>query len=256
MRKDIILQNIKHFMETNALPNILLYGNSIQEQKDVIEYILSNMYTTQKERKEHVIYINCAFGKGIRFIREDLKFFAKSNLDSILKSIVLLFAEELTIDAQSALRRSIEVFHKSTRFFIITQNKNRIMKPILSRFCIIHVETSWSHKLKDNLSYQWKRTPITKSVLQQLCKRIDEEDTSSFHIYKEVFQLYHERGVMGIDFIMYIQQHEPQNYRTFVLLTYMNRLRRNIKNDILLLYSLLVMYKMRHNMKLENILIK
>ena len=48
----------------------------------------------------------------------------------------------------------------------------------------------------------------------------------------------------------------PQNYRTFVLLTYMNRLRRNIKNDILLLYSLLVMYKMRHNMKLENILIK
>ena len=77
MRKDIILQNIKHFMETNALPNILLYGNSIQEQKDVIEYILSNMYTTQKERKEHVIYINCAFGKGIRFIREDLKFFCK-----------------------------------------------------------------------------------------------------------------------------------------------------------------------------------
>lgn len=255
MRKDIILRNIKHFMETDALPNILLYGNSIQQQKDVIEYVLSSLYTTQKERKEHVIYINCAFGKGIRFIREDLKFFAKSNLDSILKSIVLLFAEELTIDAQSALRRSIEVFHKSTRFFIITQNKSRIMKPILSRFCIIHVETLWSHKLKDNISYQWKRTRFTKSVLDNLCKRIDDKD-SSFHIYKEVFQLYHERGIMGIDFIMYIQQYEPNNYKTFVLLTYMNRLRKNIKNDILLLYSLIMMYKMRHNMELENILIK
>ena len=79
MRKDIILQNIKHFMETNALPNILLYETLFKNRKMLSNIFYQNMYTTQKERKEHVIYINCAFGKGIRFIREDLKFFAKSN---------------------------------------------------------------------------------------------------------------------------------------------------------------------------------
>ena len=28
--------------------------------------------------KEYVMYVNCAHGKGIRFIRDELKFFAKN----------------------------------------------------------------------------------------------------------------------------------------------------------------------------------
>ena len=50
--------------------------------------------------------VNCSHGKGIKFIREDLKFFAKTNISSnknaLFKSIVLLNADTLTIDAQSA----------------------------------------------------------------------------------------------------------------------------------------------------------
>ena len=67
------------------------------------------------------MYVNCAHGKGIKFIREELKFFAKTNINlkegEIFKSIVLLNADKLTIDAQSALRRCIELFNHTTRFF-------------------------------------------------------------------------------------------------------------------------------------------
>ena len=87
--------------------------------------------------------VNCAYGRGIRFIREDLKYFAKTNLDTVhgemFKSIVLLNADKLTIDAQSALRRCIELFCHSTRFFIVVEDKNKLLKPILSRFCEIYV---------------------------------------------------------------------------------------------------------------------
>jgi hypothetical protein len=87
--------------------------------------------------------VNCAHGKGIKFIREDLKLFAKTNIHLnngiLFKSIVLLNADFLTIDAQSALRRCIELFSHTTRFFIIIENKNKLLDPILSRFCTIYV---------------------------------------------------------------------------------------------------------------------
>jgi dihydroorotase len=46
---------------------------------------------------------------------------------------------ELTIDAQSALRRCIELFSHNTRFFIVVENKDKLLNPILSRFCDIFV---------------------------------------------------------------------------------------------------------------------
>jgi hypothetical protein len=89
------------------------------------------------------MFVNCAHGKGIKFIREELKFFAKTNIQSnngiIFKTIILLNADLLTIDAQSALRRCIEVFSYNTRFFIIVENKTKLLNPILSRFCEIYV---------------------------------------------------------------------------------------------------------------------
>ena len=87
--------------------------------------------------------VNCAHGKGIKFIREELKFFAKTNIQGnsgvLFKTIVLINADNLTIDAQSALRRCIELFSTNTRFFIVVENKHKLLNPILSRFCEIYV---------------------------------------------------------------------------------------------------------------------
>ena len=45
----------------------------------------------------------------------------------------------MTIDAQYSLRRCIEIYSKNTRFFIIVENKEKLLNPILSRFCEIYV---------------------------------------------------------------------------------------------------------------------
>lgn len=252
MIRDAIIEKIDLFISKKSLPNILLYGSSVEDQKYIIDYTMNALYKNKKEKKEHMIYINCAFGKGIRFIREDLKFFAKSNLDHITKSIILLFAEELTIDAQSALRRSIEVFHKTTRFFILTQSKHKIMKPILSRFCIIHIQSLSSNKLKDMISYQNRRTTFNQNTIKKTCTMLDNDE--NIDIYKKGLQLYHQ-GIIGLDIIYYIQFCLKDELKKYVLLTYANRIRKNIKNEIVLLFSLLVFYKMRNKLDLENILI-
>lgn len=89
------------------------------------------------------MFVNCAHGKGIKFIRDELKQFAKANIQcnelNLFKSIVMYNADELTIDAQSALRRCIELFSHTTRFFIVVENKHKLLKPILSRFCEIYI---------------------------------------------------------------------------------------------------------------------
>ena len=80
---------------------------------------------------------------------------------------MLLNADQLTIDAQSALRRCIEIFSKSTRFILIIQNKDKILKPILSRFCEIYVKLPIFDNININLH---KHLINSKNYTQQSSK--------------------------------------------------------------------------------------
>lgn len=136
-------EKLSYFIKTKQIPNIIFHGDSGSGKRTIVNQFLLNIYGEKLKLKSNVMMVNCSHGKGIKFIREDLKFFAKTNISSnkneLFKSIVLLNADSLTIDAQSALRRCIEVFCHNTRFFIIVENKHKLLIPIISRFCEIHV---------------------------------------------------------------------------------------------------------------------
>ena len=131
------------FLENKKIPHIVFHGPSGSGKRTVLAYLIENIYKDVIKYKDYIMYINCAHGKGIRFIRDDLKFFAKTNIHNkngeLFKSIILFNADKLTIDALSALRRCIELFNHTTRFFIIVEDKYKLLKPILSRFCEIYV---------------------------------------------------------------------------------------------------------------------
>ena len=143
-----IHQNIHNkldvFIKNRKIPNIIFYGPNGSGKTYILNRFIHQVYDGDKTAmKNYVMRANCAHGKGIRFIREELKFFAKTNIDlkegAIFKSVILTNADKLTIDAQSALRRCIELFSSSTRFFIVVENKDSLLKPILSRFCDIYI---------------------------------------------------------------------------------------------------------------------
>ena len=135
-----MLQNLKELHDKNNLPNLLLYGNNLIGKKTLLEQLLLYIYQNYKNIENNTLILNCSLGKGnIKFIRDNLRFFANTIIHKNItnfKSIVLLNADSLTLDAQSALRRSIEIYN-NTKFFIVTANKSKIIKPILSRFCEI-----------------------------------------------------------------------------------------------------------------------
>ena len=139
-----IKQQLRSFYHSNRIPHIIFYGTSGSGKQTIVYDFLKEIYHGNEAKiKANVMFVNCAHGKGIKFIREDLKFFAKTNVQFNsgiwFKTIVLLNADHLTMDAQSALRRCIELFSHNTRFFIIVENKHKLLNPILSRFCEIYV---------------------------------------------------------------------------------------------------------------------
>ena len=148
-----IKEKLNFFLKSNDIPNIIFHGKSGNGKRTIVHNFINDIYNNNKELlKNYVMYVNCAHGKGIKFIRDELKFFAKTHMNiegtSKFKTIVLSNADELTIDAQSALRRCIELFSHTTRFFIIIENKYKLLKPILSRFCELYV---YEPKMKDKV---------------------------------------------------------------------------------------------------------
>jgi len=137
-----ILKHIDMYIKNKNVPNIIFHGPTGAGKKFIINTIIDKLYDTP-DIDGLVMYVNCAHGKGIKFIRDDLKHFSKTNILATnltnFKTVVLINADKLTIDAQSALRRCIELFSHSTRFFISVENIHKLLKPILSRFCDIYI---------------------------------------------------------------------------------------------------------------------
>jgi hypothetical protein len=164
--------------------------------------------------------VNCSHGKGIQFIREELKFFAKANAQTKsqgdFKIILLINAHHLTVDAQSALRRCIELFSYNTRFFIVVENKNKLLNPILSRFCDVFVPEPVDPETGETIN-------LHKYVLSQQFKLMNREDDiaekfaildaafSEMPVFSEqpmtktVNSLY-ESGISCLDFMEWVGQ--------------------------------------------------
>jgi hypothetical protein len=245
-----IYEKLDYFLKSNKIPHIIFHGASGTGKKTIVYNFINTIYQNDlQKRKTNVMFVNCAHGKGIKFIRDELKFFAKTNVhitnfpsqatantflpperseekkDSgvLFKTIVLLNADFLTVDAQSALRRCIELFSYNTRFFIIVENKNKLLCPILSRFCEIYVpeckESSGTEFPKKSLNlhqynlslsndfikYKEDRKEelilILKEFNQFLLKR--EHESIEKYIFKLSSELY-EKGFSCLDIIQQI----------------------------------------------------
>ena len=136
-----IKEKLDYFLSIQKIPNIIFHGPPGSGKKTLLIDFIQKIYQNDKNKmKQYTMYVNCSYGKGIKFIREELKFFAKTNIhENTFKIIILLNADKLTVDAQSALRRCIELFNHNTRFFIVIEDKYKLLKPILSRFCEIYI---------------------------------------------------------------------------------------------------------------------
>jgi len=238
-------------------------------------------YKTDENINKYVFCINCAHGKGnIKYIRENLKYFANSIIQKntlLFKSIVLLNADKLTIDAQSALRRCIEIYNNSTRFFIIVEDKDKIIKPILSRFSELYcrniivnynsikyysnIQNNKLVKLLDKIYSDYKlntknlNNTSNTSNTSNNDKNTDNEN-NNFDLLNIIINLTYElyyNGYYAEQIIEYIKNnlHNDCNKYKFIIL--FNSKKKYIKNEKILIFISLYFLFFRFNIHLENI---
>ena len=252
-------EKLNYFIDSHKIPHIIFYGESGTGKREVLNYFIHKIYNNDKTKiKEFVMYVNCAHSKGIRFIRDELKFFAKTNIQNdcgkIFKNIILLNAEKLTTDAQSALRRCIETFSHNTRFFIIIENIDNLLNPILSRFCNIYIpyptinnEIKNLHDLNNNSStFIIKKNKWLKNKLFKKSLFNNLNDVIKFT--EEIY----DKGYSAMDILNLVNTSNINNKTEYSF--YFEKIRREFRNEKMLIFIYCYFLFMRKNINLENLL--
>jgi DNA polymerase III delta prime subunit len=262
-----IKDKLKYFRSIHKIPNILFHGPSGGGKRTLVDEFIHDIYDNNREKiKAFVMYVNCAHGKGIKFIRDDLKFFAKTHINSYggdtFKSIVLLNADKLTMDAQSALRRCIELFSHNTRFFIVVEDKYNLLKPILSRFCEIYVPEPVHNGAIINLyKYNIGETFQTKAIKHTRIEWLKKEmqtvicnQKTTPELMASCVKLY-EKGYSGIDVLNLLENQSflLTNEKRYELLISYNRVRKEFRNEKLILLFVFNFLFLDTEFRLENI---
>lgn len=220
-----VLQRLSYFIQTHKIPHLLFHGNSGTGKRTIVNQFIREIYqNSQKQMESNVMYVNCAHEKGIQFIRGEIKTFARINVQynplppqtpqkpqhEMFKIIVLQNADKLTIDAQSALRRSIEIYSHNTRFFIIVENIQKIMNPILSRFCEIYIpdrmDTEGNVIPLHHFYQYFTPTDSQEPKFQQELTQIPGllmNSTTTPQQWMELCSMFYEKGISAYELIQF-----------------------------------------------------
>tara|TARA_Y100001960_G_C14714221_1_gene848711 strand:- start:751 stop:1539 length:789 start_codon:yes stop_codon:yes gene_type:complete len=259
MEKLIIHENIKKkligFIQNNKVPHIIFCGPNGSGKRGIVKYFINKIYQNDTEKlKQYIMYVNCAHGKGIRFIRDQLKFFAKTNIQNnkgcFFKSIILLNADFLTTDAQSALRRCIELFSHTTRFFIIISDVNKLLNPILSRFCNINIPLPIINNKMINL-YEYNKSlifSINKEKKIWLNKKMKNVKIKTLQDCIKFVIILYEKGYNSLNLFDFIENKLSLPLKKkYKYLLFFDKIKKEFRNEKLLMFYIIYIIFLRHD---------
>lgn len=136
-----VVASLRNAIETGNLPHLLMYGPPGTGKTSTVLAAAREMFGVENMR-DRVLELNASDERGIKIIREKVKNFASTTVSQKsvngkllppFKLIILDEADSMTHDAQSALRRTMELYTKVTRFCLICNYVSRIIEPLASR---------------------------------------------------------------------------------------------------------------------------
>lgn len=135
-----IIKGISNLIKSPDIPHMLFAGPAGVGKTTTALCIA--MQLLGEEWRKNTLELNASDERGIKMVRERVKEFAASikladdKEFGKPKIIILDEADEMTSEAQTALRRIIEDSARTTRFIIICNYLSQIIEPIQSR-CVV-----------------------------------------------------------------------------------------------------------------------
>jgi replication factor C small subunit len=169
-QKDILraLQNLRK--KPNEIPHFIFAGPA-GIGKTTAALCIAKELLGENWRRD-TLELNASDERGIKMVRERVKEFAAvmkfsstiENDDKPYRIIILDEADEMTSEAQTALRRIIEDSSRTTRFIIICNYLSQLIEPIQSRCVIFRFTRLPKQEVVDHLSEICKREGIEFDV--------------------------------------------------------------------------------------------
>ncbi len=138
-----IIGSIQALLKKQSEMPHLMFSGSAGVGKTTLALCLSHEILGE-HWKDNTLELNASDERGINMVRDRVKTFSRyAGLDSKIpfKIIILDEADEMTADAQTALRRIIEDTAKICRFILIANNISKIIDPIQSRCAVFKFST-------------------------------------------------------------------------------------------------------------------
>ena len=148
-----IVDRLKGFVETNTMPHCLFAGPAGTGKTTAALSLARDLF--KENYADSLFELNASDERGINVVRERVKTFARTrSLGGIpFKILVLDEADNMTSDAQQALRRTMERYTETCRFILICNYSSRIIDPIQSRCAPFRFTPLDDDDIQGRLSY-------------------------------------------------------------------------------------------------------
>ena len=133
-----IVKRVKAFVEQKNMPHLLFSGPAGVGKTSLALVVAKSLYGDGW--RQNFLELNASDERGIDVIRTKVKDFARTRAmsDVPFKIIYLDESDALTREAQQALRRTMELYTKNTRFILSSNYSSKIIDPIQSRCAVFH----------------------------------------------------------------------------------------------------------------------